>query len=129
MSYIYHVTVAVSDVAKSKQFYDGLFAKLNWSVKYEDEESKAYTDGRFDYWLIPAATSEPNRQNDGVGYNHLAIKVDSRQAVDELYEWLQQVEAKIDMAPKAYPEYSDSYYAVFFFDLDGTRLEVVYTES
>lgn len=127
MSYMYHVTVAVSDVATSKIFYDPMFQQLGWSVKYEDNESKAYSDGKFDYWIIPAETNEPNRQNDGVGYNHLAIMVESKEAVDQLYKWLLDIDAKIDIEPKAYPHYSEKYYAVFFFDPDGTRLEVVYT--
>lgn len=127
MSYMYHVTVAVSDVARSKAFYDPLFDLLGWKVTYEDEESKAYTDGRFDYWIIPAEAKESNRHNDGVGYNHLAIRVDKQEDVDACHELLKKLNAQIDMGPQAFPEYNENYYAIFFFDPDGTRLEVVYT--
>ena len=127
MSYMYHVTVAVSDIVRSKQFYDGMFGKLGWTVKFEDEEAMAYSDGTFDYWIVPAEKKEANYRNDGVGYNHLAIMVEDRQKVNEFYQWLLSVNAKIDIEPKIYPNYSENYYAVFFFDPDNTRLEVVYT--
>lgn len=124
MSFAYHVTVGVSSLAQSKTFYDGMFSQLGWAVHHEDDESKAYASGDFNYWIIPAETSEPNRQNDGVGYNHLAIQVESKEAVDQLSEWLHSIDATIDIEPKAYHDYSENYYAVFFFDPDGTRLEV-----
>lgn len=126
MSCMYHVAVAVSDISRSKEFYNEMFDRLGWTTTFEDEESKAYSDGKIDYWIIPAAINESNRHNDGVGYNHLAILVEDKQKVDKLYEWLLSVKAKIDIEPKEYPDYSDKYYAVFFFDPDGTRLEIVY---
>ncbi len=126
MTHAYHVTVAVSDIEKSKQFYDGMFEKLGWESHSEDNESKAYSNGQFDYWIIPAETTGHNRHNDGTGINHLAFRVETKESVDVFYSWLQESHATIDIEAKAYPEYSETYYAVFFFDPDGTRLEVVY---
>jgi catechol 2,3-dioxygenase-like lactoylglutathione lyase family enzyme len=126
MSHAYHVTVAVLNLALSNQFYEGMFSKLGWKSTFEDNEAKAWSDGQFDYWIVPAATKEPNCHNDGVGFNHLAFRVESKEQVDAFYEWLQSVKAKIDIEPKAYPQYGETYYAVFFFDPDGTRLEVVF---
>ncbi len=125
MSYAYHTTVAVSDLEKSKAFYDGMFEQLEWESIFEDEGAQAWSDGKFDYWIVPAEINEPTRHNDGVGFNHLAFRVDSKEKVDHFFAWLNSVSAKIDSEPKAYPQYNNTYYAVFFFDPDGTRLEVV----
>lgn len=126
MSYAYHITVEVSDLNKSKAFYDGMFQRLGWESAFEDTEAKAWSDGKFDYWIVPAETKEPSRQNNGVGFNHLAFRVESKEQVDAFFTWLQSAQAKIDSEPKAYPQYSENYYAVFFFDPDGTRLEIVF---
>jgi len=126
MSYAYHITNAVSDIAQSKKFYHEMFRLLEWKLKYEDAESLAYTDGQFDFWILPADKKEPIRRTDGTGFNHLAFRVDSKEKVDEIYRWLLGTEAKIDIEPTAYPHYAENYYAVFFFDRDGTRLEIVY---
>lgn len=126
MSQAYHLTVAVSDITKSKAFYDGMFDLLGWPSHYEDEDSKAYSSGSFDYWITTAETDGPIQQNRGIGYNHLAILVDSKEKVDAFYTWLKSTDALIDIEPKAYQHYSENYYAIFFFDPDETRLEVVF---
>ncbi len=65
-------------------------------------------------------------------HHHIAFNAESRQAVDDCYALLQRLVhtgAKIIHPPKAYPEYSEGYYAVFFEDPDGLYLEVTYTPS
>ena len=126
MSHAYHITDAVSDIERGKQFYHGMFRLLGWTLKYEDSGALAYSDGRFDFWIVPAESKEPNRGGDGTGFTHLAFRVENRENVDEFHRWLQTQEAHVDIEPKAYPQYSENYYAVFFFDADGTRLEVVF---
>ncbi len=127
MSHAYHIANAVSDIERGKHFYHGVFRLLGWTLKYEDSESLAYSDGQFDFWIVPAERGEPSRvgAGAGTGFTHLAFRVESREQVDEVHRWLQSQGARIDIEPKAYPQYSANYYAVFFFDADGTRLEVV----
>ena len=127
MSHAYHTSVAVSDITKSKRLYKGIFEQLRWHIKYEDEESISFTDGRFEFWLITADNSGPGRQQGSVGFTHFAFRVQTKEEVDAFYKWLLTSSAVVDIEPKAYPEYTEKYYAVFFFDNDGTRLEVVYT--
>lgn len=126
MSYAYHLSVAVSDLPRAKELYSGIFGQLGWKMKYQDEGSAAFTDGRFDYWLVTADSDNPNPQRGAVGFTHFAVRVETQAEVDVFYKWLLTSTARVDIAPKAYPEYSDKYYAVFFFDADGNRLEVAY---
>jgi hypothetical protein len=47
--------------------------------------------------------------------------------VDELYRMLLEMKAEILNAPCEYPQYEAGYYAVFFLDPDGIKVEYVYT--
>ncbi|MEI6477527.1 MAG: VOC family protein [bacterium] len=125
MSHAYHVTNAVSDITEGKTFYRAMFEQLGWKLKHEDKQSLAFTDGKFDFWVVPAEEKISTQPN-GTGFNHLALRVDKKEDVDRFYDWLMEVGANIDIKPQAYPHYSENYYAVFFFDGDGTRLEVVF---
>ena len=60
-----------------------------------------------------------------VGLHHLAVEAASRAAVDERAEWLRATGAEIESGPQEYV-YSLGYYAVFFYDPDGIKLEIVH---
>jgi glyoxylase I family protein len=60
-----------------------------------------------------------------VGVHHVAFKAPSREAVDERYEWLKRQGAEIESPPREY-DYVPGYYAVFFYDPDGIKLEIVH---
>jgi catechol 2,3-dioxygenase-like lactoylglutathione lyase family enzyme len=119
--------VLVSDIARSKQFYDGMFSKLGWESHTEEEEAKAWSKDTFSFWIAPAKSKGPARHKDGVGIDHLAFRVETKDEVDDFYAWLKEIDTTIEIPPKPFPEYSESYYSVFFHDPDGTRLEVVFT--
>ena len=55
----------------------------------------------------------------------LALDVASRAAVDERAEWLVGHGAEIESGPEEYG-YIPGYYAVFFYDPDGIKLEIVH---
>lgn len=59
-----------------------------------------------------------------VGIHHIAIRVASREVVDERARWLAEQGATIESGPAEYP-YAPGYYAVFFYDPDGIKLELV----
>jgi glyoxylase I family protein len=72
-----------------------------------------------------------NRAHDrySPGLHHLAWAVDSRAEVDRVYERLVEFGATILDAPADYTQYNrgQGYYAVFFADPDGLKLECVFT--
>jgi catechol 2,3-dioxygenase-like lactoylglutathione lyase family enzyme len=51
--------------------------------------------------------------------------VDGAAEVDAFYRFLQQIGARVLDPPATY-DYTPGYYAVFFADPDGLKLEVVY---
>jgi catechol 2,3-dioxygenase-like lactoylglutathione lyase family enzyme len=60
-----------------------------------------------------------------VGLHHLALAAPSRAIVDERHEWLVSAGAEIESTPREYG-YGPGYYAVFFYDPDGIKLEIVH---
>jgi glyoxylase I family protein len=60
-----------------------------------------------------------------VGLHHLAFRAVSREAVDERARWVAAQGFELESGPRAY-DYEPGYYAVFFYDPDGLKLEVVH---
>jgi len=60
------------------------------------------------------------------GLHHLAWRAESREDVDKLHSLLVERGVPILDAPAHYPEYSGNYYALFFEDPDGMKLEYVH---
>ena len=60
-----------------------------------------------------------------VGIHHIAFSATSRAVVDERAAWLRSQGATIESGPEEYG-YTPGYYAVFFFDPDAIKLELVH---
>ena len=61
-----------------------------------------------------------------VGVHHLAFEASSREAVDRCWEWVLTQHVETESAPKEFPHYVAGYYAAYFYDPDGIKLEVVF---
>ena len=60
-----------------------------------------------------------------LGVHHVAFAASSREEVDACAERLREAGAQIESEPREY-DYAPGYYAVFFRDPDGIKLEVVH---
>jgi glyoxylase I family protein len=60
-----------------------------------------------------------------VGVHHIALRATDRWLVDERAAWLREQGVEIESGPREY-DYIDGYYAVFFYDPDGIKLEIVH---
>jgi catechol 2,3-dioxygenase-like lactoylglutathione lyase family enzyme len=60
-----------------------------------------------------------------VGIHHIAFAATSRAVVDERALWLREHDATIESGPAEYA-YAPGYYAVFFYDPDQIKLELVH---
>ncbi len=76
--------------------------------------------------LVRARADAPEHNRFNPGLHHLAFRAESRADVDALHAHLQKIGANILDAPAEYPQYSPGYYAVFFADPDGLKLEFVF---
>jgi glyoxylase I family protein len=77
--------------------------------------------------LRPAKPESAAKAHDrnAPGLNHIAFNAESRAAVDELHALLQRIGGQILDPPAEYP-YFPGYYAVYFTDPDGVKIEFVH---
>jgi glyoxylase I family protein len=127
---VHHVDLVVSSIERSLPFYRELLGPLGWhgisEVEGERGETIWYLSGREASIGLREEQSDPvGVDRYRVGLHHLAIEADSRAAVDERAEWLRANGAAIESEPQEYA-YMPGYYAVFFYDPDGIKLEIVY---
>jgi catechol 2,3-dioxygenase-like lactoylglutathione lyase family enzyme len=128
---VHHVDLVVSSIERSLPFYRELLAPLGFhrigEVEGERGETIWYLSGPGSSIGLREAQSEREQPLDRyeVGLHHLALEASSRAAVDERAAWLRSHGAEIESGPEEYG-YSPGYYAVFFFDPDGIKLEIVH---
>jgi catechol 2,3-dioxygenase-like lactoylglutathione lyase family enzyme len=129
-----HLDLTVTDLARSAPFYDRILGELGFR-RFEGGGDpgwfQRYPGGG--YWGIALRLAPPRtraRRHDRwlPGLHHVAFHAGSRSDVDRLYALLTEMGAEILDPPADYsgPAYSEGYYAVFFADPDGLKLEVGY---
>jgi glyoxylase I family protein len=130
-----HVDLCVSSVERSLPFYRGLLEPLGWTGLKEVEGERGET---INYLSVEgrgvAALGIREMQSDAratpydryaLGLHHLCFDAPSREAVDDRARWLAEQGATIESGPQEY-DYSPGYYAVFFSDPDGIKLEILH---
>jgi catechol 2,3-dioxygenase-like lactoylglutathione lyase family enzyme len=129
---IHHVDLVVSSIERSLPFYRELLGPLGWhgisEVEGERGETIWYLNGRESSIGLREAQSDGGADRYRVGLHHLAIEVASRAAVDERADWLRANGSVIESEPQEYA-YLPGYYAVFFYDPDGLKLEILHVPA
>lgn len=126
---INHMALSVVDMARSAAFYDVVLGWMGYSRMPVDEDVVII-------WLKPGSgaitisPSEPaagNRPHNryAPGFHHLAFDADNRDQVDRFHRMLIDHGFTVLDPPAAY-DYTPGYYAVFFADPDGMKLELVH---
>jgi catechol 2,3-dioxygenase-like lactoylglutathione lyase family enzyme len=128
---VHHVDLVVSSIERSLPFYRDLLGPLGFhrigEVEGERGETIWYLSGPGSHIGLREAQAESDLPYDRyrVGLHHLAVEASSRAAVDERAEWLRSQGAEIESEPQEYG-YMPGYYAVFFYDPDGLKLEIMH---
>jgi catechol 2,3-dioxygenase-like lactoylglutathione lyase family enzyme len=124
-----HLDLTVNDLERSKAFYDQVLTLLGY-VRSNDYA------GDVPCWAMPRAglgfsiglhqaKREQAHDRHCAGLHHLAFHADSRGDVDEFHRQLVQAGVTVLDAPAEY-DYTPGYYALFFADPDGLKLELVF---
>jgi catechol 2,3-dioxygenase-like lactoylglutathione lyase family enzyme len=120
-----HVYLSVSDIAKSEPFYDRLvsvfgFRKSRFAL--HGDAHVQYYNRHFGLVIRQARSATPHDPY-APGLHHLCLRVDT---IDDVVATATALrEAGIDATEAAlHPGYADDYWATFFNDPDGIRLEV-----
>lgn len=131
---VHHVDLSLRHIAEAEPLYDLVLTHIGY------RRGKPYPNGGGE-WDLPGSyesigispSKGPNRDREhdrySSGLHHIAWSAESREDVDALYEKLKAFGATILDPPADYPEYNQGrgYYAVFFSDPDGIKLEYVWT--
>jgi glyoxylase I family protein len=131
---VHHVDLVVASIERSLPFYRELLGPLGYTrigeVEGERGETIWYLAGTGSPIGLREAQSDTATAADRyrIGLHHLAFNAASREVVDERHRWLVETGASIESAPREY-DYMPGYYAVFFFDPDGIKLELVHVPA
>jgi len=118
-----HLSVVVSDYARSKAFYVQALAPTGHSQVTElraptGQESAGFchADGS-DFWISQGGAISPPI--------HIAFRVSSRAAVDAFYKAAVAAGGRDNGAPGLRSHYHANYYSAFVLDPDGHNIEAV----
>jgi len=121
-----HVYLTVSDRARAERFYDAVMRLLGFrkgDKAIAGEPHAHYFNPVMQVTIRPARRAVPHDAYTP-GLHHLCLQVASTADVDVVAAGLAALGVEAT-APRRYPEYNPDYYATFFADPDGLRLEVV----
>jgi glyoxylase I family protein len=129
-----HLDLVVSSFERSLDFYRGLLRPLGYvregEIAGERGERVVYLnrvggDGSISVRERLSDAHEIPFDRYAIGIHHIAFAAASRAVVDERAAWLREHGATIDSGPGEY-DYTPGYYAVFFYDPDGIKLEILH---
>ena len=129
---MHHIDLTVGDLGRSRPFYELVLGFLGYRcVKSADRLVVWELDLPDGVCGFAIRSAERARAHDRYtpGLHHLAWNADSREDVDRLHEKLRDAGVAILDAPAEYPQYGTGYYAVFFADPDGLKLEYVHYDG
>lgn len=121
-----HVYLAVSEFTRSEAFYDAVMEKLGQhkgDKAIAGEPHAHYIGPQFQLTIRPARSTATHDAY-APGLHHLCFQVATRADVDRCHASLVEIGVAAT-PPRVYPEYNPEYYATFFEDPDGIRLEIV----
>ncbi len=124
---IEHLGVNVPDVAEAKRYYDE-FMPL---VGYMPQFGTGYVPNDWNgaqLFLYPALEGGAHSRL-ASGLSHISFLVDTRDRVHRVHEWVVARGDEVLHAPRAFPEYGETFYATYFLDPHGFNLEVVSFEA
>lgn len=121
-----HIYVAVTDIARAERFYDRVLVdalgfRRNAFV-LSGEPHVQYYNRHFGFVLRPARTARAHDPY-AAGLHHFCLRVESVDDVVAVATRLRMLGIDASEA-RSYPEYAPDYWATFFTDPDGVRLEV-----
>jgi catechol 2,3-dioxygenase-like lactoylglutathione lyase family enzyme len=114
-----HVTIGVSDLEQSKQFYDSALRPLGITRLYGEADRFAGYGVRPKafFWIGSRAAIKTGA--------HIAFTANDRATVDRFYEAAIAAGGKDNGTPGIRPHYHANYYGAFVLDPDGHNIEAV----
>jgi glyoxylase I family protein len=126
-----HIDLACRDLERSLAFYADVFGPLGLAEPFLVAGERCE---QIHYLRFPArgsgslglrqALEEQEFELYAPGLHHLSLVVESHEDVDGVHARVRAGGGEVLHPPRLWPEYHPAYYATFFLDPDGFRLEV-----
>jgi catechol 2,3-dioxygenase-like lactoylglutathione lyase family enzyme len=122
-----HIYLAVRSLEQAEAFYDRALLRVLGFRKSTFTLAGAphvnYFNRVFGIVLRPANADTAAHDAYAPGLHHLCLRVAGQSDVDRAAKGLRDAGIEVEL-PRLFPEYAPDYYAVFFHDPDGVRLEL-----
>ena len=118
-----HIDLRVKDRARAEQFYGEVLPALGFTIKREEKEWTTYYapgEGKPPFFALE---EDPNHQPNGT---RISFWADSREEVNRVAEVVRRAGGQVLEGPELCLEYTPNYYAFFFEDPDGNKLEICF---
>jgi catechol 2,3-dioxygenase-like lactoylglutathione lyase family enzyme len=115
-----HVSIGVSDIARTRRFYDAALKPLGYRCLSEGEGSLGYGDKSVEFWI--STTDRPVSADKDSGL-HFCFAAPGRKEVDAFHAAALGAGGRDNGGPGVRVDYSPGYYAAFVVDPDGYRIE------
>ena len=125
-----HMGIAVSDLARSRKFYEDALGALGMSVQMEVTPDQTESGGTALGFGVPGEKifwiADEERPGEGT---HVAFRADRRAQVDAFHAAGLEAGGRDNGKPGLRPHYGPNYYAAFVCDPDGANIEAVCYEE
>lgn len=128
MTNVHHIALTASNIQISSKFYDAILAPLGY-LKHSSDDTICTWLGQMPEILLYASKPtgrKSTHETYAPGIHHIAFQVEDQKTVIAVFEAVKKFGSKILDEPREYPNYSEGYFAVFFLDPDGIKLEVAH---
>jgi catechol 2,3-dioxygenase-like lactoylglutathione lyase family enzyme len=122
---IAHVILRVNRFYECVAFYDELMPRLGLKVVLRTDSFVYYVGGRTAVGIRrpEAEFADHTHEELAPGIDHLCFRARSREDIDGLFPFLENIGAELVRAPEEGP-WAPGYYSLSFRDPEGIRLEV-----
>ncbi|MGA7265002.1 MAG: VOC family protein [Stellaceae bacterium] len=122
---IAHISIGVSDVDRSKRFYDAVLEPLGYKCIRAARTLTGYGYGcdSIALWVVSAERPVPADEKSGL---HFCFRAPATEAVNAFHAAALRSGGHDNGTPGLRPQYGPDYYAAFIIDRDGYRIEAYY---
>ncbi|PLW75191.1 glyoxalase [Cohaesibacter celericrescens] len=121
-----HVSIGVTDYAKSRAFYEAVLATIGAKVVMEVDapgvQAAAFGKQFPEFWVQTPHDGEKPSVGNGTHFGFLAP---NNSAVRAFWDKAVELGASPDGEPGPRPHYGEAYYGCFLRDLDGHKIEAM----
>lgn len=122
-----HIDLRVNDLKQAHEFYSKILPAIGFPNGWSGERFYGFdAEGKYPNQAWFGFTEDKNHRPNA---NRISFWAESRARVDELGTLIKDAGARNVSGPRACPDYSPTYYAVFFDDPFGNCLEICFRED